>query len=63
MAKKANEIDDFEDDADGEFEDFDYAELKLTELSNHFTARRRLEQLREERELDRMLNSSYDYSY
>lgn len=62
MAEKNNDDDDdFEGDDD--FEDLDFIESKLNAADN-FSARRRLEQLREERELERILNSSsYDDFY
>lgn len=59
MAKKTNTDDNFE--TDDFFDDVDFIEPKYTASSDNFTARRRLEQLREERELERILNSSnYD---
>lgn len=59
MAEKINDDDD-DFDGDDDFEDVDFVESKQNEADN-FSARRRLEQLREEKELERILNSSsYD---
>lgn len=55
MAKKITDDDDFE--SDGEIsDDIEELELKLSETVSYPDARRRLEQLREERELDRLIN-------
>ena len=59
MAKKLNNDDYLEGDYDF-IDDFDSMESKFNESYKHFTARRRLEKIREEKELDRILNSSYD---
>ena len=63
MAKKIDDDDDFEtDDDDGEmFDDLDEIESKQSRLKVFSDARRRLEQLHEEKELARLINSSFDY--
>ena len=59
MAKKLSDEDDFEDD--GEILDnIDDVEFKLSESGSHSDARRRLEQLKEEKELERLINGKYD---
>lgn len=60
MAKKVSDDDDYENDGDMS-EDFEEIEHKLSEAGRFTDARRRLEQLREEKELERLINSNeYD---
>ena len=62
MAKKIDDDDDFETDDDGEMlDDLDEIESKQSRLKVFSDARRRLEQLHEEKELARLINSSFDY--
>ena len=59
MAKKVKNDDDFaSDDLIDDFEDLDIDEALST---SHFDVRRRLEQIREDKELDRLINGNkYD---
>lgn len=68
MAEKFSDDDDFDDDgeADGEGEildDFEDIEDKPVSLKDPSHARRRLEQLREEKELERLLKGDFDDWY
>jgi len=59
MAKNVKKDEDFEcdDDMVDEFEDID---IDVTVSNSNFDVRRRLEQLREEKELERLINGKYD---
>jgi hypothetical protein len=61
MAEKNNDEDDFEDEAvEEELDDYDVEEEKLISFKDSAAARRRLEQIKEERALERLLKGDFD---
>jgi len=63
MTKKQSteDEDDFEEFEDDEFDDYEELEFKKSSPKHATNARRRHEQLKEEKRLERLLNSDYDY--
>ena len=66
MAKKIDNDDDFDDDDvadDDMLNDLEEIESKQSKIVSQSDARRRLEQLKEEKELERILNDGFDEFY
>lgn len=61
MSEKIDDdtFDDIEDDDNEISEDEIETEVKVNTLKTQFDARRRLEQMKEDRELERLLNGDY----
>jgi len=59
MTKKVKKDEDFECD-DGMIDEFEDIDIDEAISSSNFDVRRRLEQLREEKELERLINGKYD---
>ena len=59
MAKKVKKDEDFDSD-DGMVDEFEDIGIDEALSSSNFDVRRRLEQLREEKELERLINGKYD---
>lgn len=61
MAEKISDEDDFDEEAvDEELDDYDAEEQKLISFKDSAAARRRLEQIKEERALERLLKGDFD---
>ena len=63
MAKKKSikDDDDFDQPVDDLFDEYEEAELKKASQKYSSNARRRHEQLKEEKELERLLSADFDY--
>ncbi|MDH5424796.1 MAG: hypothetical protein OEY29_07385 [Gammaproteobacteria bacterium] len=63
MARKANDEDDFDEiDSDDAYDDFDDSTSKKHSAKRNHAARHRLEMLREEKEMQKLLRDEfYDY--
>jgi hypothetical protein len=59
--KRTEDDDDFDEFEDDAFYDYEELEFKKTSPKHSLNARRRHEQLKEEKRLERLLNSDYDY--
>jgi hypothetical protein len=61
MADKISDEDDFDEEAvDEDLDDYDAEEQKLISFKDSAAARRRLEQIKEERALERLLKGDFD---
>ena len=61
MAEKVSGDDDYDDDTDDEaLDEYEAEENKLISFKDSAAARRRLEQIREEKALERLLRGDFD---